>query len=328
MVVFSAGFLTFESVKYRMVGNLSTAQATGAMLGGYPNHEAFKHECGHCHVPIHCISDDRCQNCHLEIARERMEQDGLHSKLPGTYKCQTCHTEHQGTDANISYVPFVNINHQELGGFSLEKHNLRVDNSLMTCEDCHTQGNFAEGSTDCVTCHVEMDHDFTSAHMDFYGVNCLACHDGTANMAEFAHDTYVLDGAHAGAECASCHQNQVFQGTSQVCSDCHIAEKDKVMFGAACNRCHTTTAWKPAYLLLHTFDIRHGSDDVVACETCHQQYYTEITCYGCHDHQPVETIAEHFAVGEYGDLSDCASCHPTGAAGEAAALKTAVQSGR
>jgi hypothetical protein len=50
--------------------------------------------------------------------------------------------------------------------------------------------------------------------------------------------------------------------------------------------------------------------------------YTERTCYNCHDHQPAEMEAFHLEAGVTA-LADCATCHPTGAPGEAEQLGAA-----
>jgi mono/diheme cytochrome c family protein len=96
------------------------------------------------------------------------------------------------------------------------------------------------------------------------------------------------------------------------CVSCH--EQPRVhadRFGLNCARCHSIQAWKPALLAYHTFDLEHGGEGKIACTVCHPSSYGEHTCYGCHDHQPVDMEEVHFEEGiqayEY-----CAICHPTG----------------
>ncbi len=101
--------------KYTFPGPLSAAQAAEPIAtethqkGGFSSHAEFEQECGHCHAPLHCVTDTKCQDCHMEIAEQRGTTTGLHSRLPGVNECQTCHTEHQGRDASITEFAFHNI---------------------------------------------------------------------------------------------------------------------------------------------------------------------------------------------------------------------------
>ena len=106
------------------------------------------------------------------------------------------------------------------------------------------------------------------------------------------------------------------------CVACH--EEPAVhaeMFGLNCARCHNAAAWSPAALTLHDFLLDHGDKGEVDCQTCHPINYATYDCYGCHtDHQAEEMEAVHLEEKIY-EFSQCALCHPTGAAGEADALR-------
>lgn len=106
------------------------------------------------------------------------------------------------------------------------------------------------------------------------------------------------------------------------CLDCHEEpEIHAELFGINCARCHNTVTWKPAVLTRHDFLLDHGGKGEVDCATCHPNNYVEYDCYACHeDHQPPEMETVHLAenLTEYGN---CASCHPTGIAGEADQLR-------
>ncbi len=104
------------------------------------------------------------------------------------------------------------------------------------------------------------------------------------------------------------------------CVACHeepIVHADK--FGINCARCHSTQAWVPALLTKHIFPLDHGSEEQLACQTCHVVNYFEHDCYQCHDHEPEPMEVIHLDEG-IADLANCAQCHPTGAEGEAAGL--------
>jgi hypothetical protein len=81
-----------------MPGPLSEMALRGEALEGYGSHAEFEQSCGHCHAPVHCITDTRCQDCHMDVAKQRSSGEGLHARLPGTGRCQTCHIEHQGRE--------------------------------------------------------------------------------------------------------------------------------------------------------------------------------------------------------------------------------------
>jgi len=314
------GFYGFK--KNYNPGDLSAAHS-GTALMGYESHADFQKECLHCHAPVRCLSANKCQECHQDIAKQRAEAGGLHGLLPGTDKCQTCHIEHQGREAIISAVPFANINHERLTGFSLAQHQLDYDGTNLTCERCHTEGTFAPESVDCTSCHDGEDPHYMGQHTDRFSGNCLGCHDGRDRMIDMDHgEWFVIDGAHDGLECVECHVNETFADMPRTCDDCHDQpEVHEDAFGVDCARCHATTAWAPAGLRHHVFYLDHGSTERLACQTCHVETYTSVSCYGCHDHQPAEMRSLHIEKGVAAqEIDNCAQCHPTGQPGEALEL--------
>jgi mono/diheme cytochrome c family protein len=106
------------------------------------------------------------------------------------------------------------------------------------------------------------------------------------------------------------------QDDPHACSACHEEPDVHVgQFGLECARCHGLVAWQPALLTRHIFELDHGGEGQVACETCHVDNYYEHTCYSCHDHQPAEMQTAHAAEGIY-EYDNCIQCHPTGRPGE------------
>lgn len=305
-------------------GPLSGIQHQGEPINGYRSHADFEQECRHCHAPVRCLSPNLCQDCHKEIARQRSEADGLHGLLPGTDKCQSCHQEHRGRDVVISAVPFININHEALTGFSLVRHQSGDEGRPDDCHDCHPGARYDHESVACYDCHYEQDPDAFAGHTDQYGSTCLDCHDGRDRIVDLDHGAvYALDGAHAEVECTDCHGDG-FLAAGRHCVDCH--EEPDVHageFGLDCGRCHTAVAWEPAELREHTFELDHGSEEAVACETCHTETYIVYTCYGCHDHEPAEMQTVHTAEG-IADLEPCSDCHPTGRPDEALSIMQAT----
>jgi len=137
-----SGFIYLKKSGQLSPGPLSAAHPNKQPLNGYVSHADFETQCSHCHAPMHCITDSRCQDCHQEIARQRATANGLHGKLPGTNKCQNCHVEHRGPETTITELAFINVNHFKLANFSLARHTKDYDGENMNCESCHSQGVF------------------------------------------------------------------------------------------------------------------------------------------------------------------------------------------
>ena len=288
-------------------------QPTTAAAGKFRSHAEFEQDCAQCHAPWRGITAERCETCHDNVATQRTTNAGLHGKLTDSGRCQTCHTDHKGSAANIISLAANSMDHERLTNFSLVHHQDRYDDTPLVCEDCHSEGLRQLARTDCLTCHQTAAAPFMAEHITLFGADCLACHDGRDAMADFDHaQVFALDGAHATVACQDCHANQVFQGAPNECAACHAEpEVHAGLFGLDCVRCHTTTAWVPAQLTQHIFPLDHGGEGVIACETCHQQTYTEYTCYNCHAHDPAKTRQEHMEEG-IDNFENCVECHATG----------------
>jgi hypothetical protein len=292
-------------------GPVSDTASHGTPLNGYTSHAEFEKECSHCHAPLHCITANRCQECHLEIAKQRSEAIGLHGVLPGTARCQTCHIEHQGRDAVISQVPLANIDHGQLAGFSLVLHTENRSGGPFVCDNCHVAHEFASSSVDCIDCHAGNDPDLMAQHQIDYGDRCLDCHDGRDRMGTFDHNQlYPLDGRHAEIACRDCHTGQVYVATPANCADCH-PEPDLHAgeFGLQCGWCHSAVAWAPAQFRQHTFLAALGPEGDLPCQVCHVDSYTRYPCDACHGRDEMRKIHQALDIAA---VDDCTSCHPTG----------------
>lgn len=98
-------------------------------------------------------------------------------------------------------------------------------------------------------------------------------------------------------------------------------------FGINCARCHNTISWVPAVLTRHNFELAHGENVDVTCETCHPTSYARYDCYTCHADHTIAGIQSSHAKERIFDVNNCATCHPTGAAGEAGRLRDLQQNG-
>jgi len=295
-----------------------TAEANGDLIRNFFNHAAFEQQCELCHAPWRGPVAERCEQCHQAVAEQRLSESGLHGLLPDASQCQRCHTDHKGKEAKITHLPPHAFEHSLMTDFSLAQHGVDYAGIPLLCAACHIDGDYTIAAIDCAGCHRQADADFMTDHTILFGSDCLVCHDGVDRMANFDHNLiFVLDGAHAQADCQGCHSNQLFSGTATDCANCHDEPAIHAgIFGLDCVRCHATSAWLPAQLTQHTFPLDHGEEGIIACETCHQQTYVEYTCYNCHAHDPVETRQKHIEEG-ITDFADCVACHPTGLKDEA-----------
>jgi Zn finger protein HypA/HybF involved in hydrogenase expression len=195
-----------------------------------------------------------------------------------------------------------------------------------TCADCHVGNRFRGTVAHCSGCHMA---DFTAttnpAHSTGSGfpTDCQTCHTMVAGWrpATFDHGrtAFPLTGAHMATPCASCHVNNVYQGTSTLCVTCHQTDLATATnpphtgFPTVCSTCHATTAWRPA-----SFD--HGRTNfpltgahmAVGCNECHKNNVyagTTTLCFGCHQTDFTNTTNPRHT----GFPTECNSCHTTAA---------------
>jgi hypothetical protein len=195
----------------------------------------------------------------------------------------------------------------------------------MNCLDCHEDETFQGFDTGlCTACHAgqtggppdDEKAGFMRQHSEQFGQTCLDCHDGVDRLSNFDHGrVFPLEGVHAEIACQDCHAGQSFRDTPQECAACHAEpEIHAGFFGVECQLCHTPQAWFPAALSQHIFPLDHGSQGEIPCQTCHvENVYVNYTCYGCHEHTPIEIEPEHLEEGiSLEELAACVDCHPSG----------------
>jgi hypothetical protein len=250
------------------------------------DHAQYESECGSCHVRFSRQSQrGLCLDCHKEIAEDFASETGFHALSPdvGDNECASCHTDHEGRDADVVGLVEQSFDHD------LTRFPLRDSHTEPLCADCHTpDALFHAAETECVSCHLEDDQ-----HMGHLGEQCADCHrETTWDDAFYDHESesdYALTGAHASVECVGCHIDEQYEDTPTTCIGCH-REDDSHMGtnGTECQDCHTTVQWEE-----NTFDHFATTDFALVdghagleCDACHVgnkfEVETPTDCVGCH----------------------------------------------
>ena len=296
---------------------LLNAQA-GAVLGGVTSHAQIGGRCSTCHAFFwqKAKMADRCVACHSDVAAQQQDPSTLHgyllAKSPGI-ACRTCHPDHHGADAPLTDLSKVDISHDAFG-YSLTAHQKQTDGTPFVCKTCHINGYKVFDQTVCISCHQQIKADFMQSHLQAYGENCLACHDGIDTYNHnFDHSlvSFQLTGEHTPLDCGACHTGARsitdLQATPQDCYSCHAKDDAHTgQFGTDCSGCHSTSGWLPA-----TFDHSKskfpltGAHVGLECAKCHpNNVFTPLdtACYSCH----AKDDAHNRQFG-----TDCSICHTT-----------------
>ncbi|MBI4817397.1 MAG: hypothetical protein HY791_14140 [Deltaproteobacteria bacterium] len=136
----------------------------------------------------------------------------------------------------------------------------------------------------------------------------------------------ITDGAHAGADCQTCHGD--FDTFARFgCFNCHDHDQaasntihggmtDYAYESEACYRCHPdgtgelSRASHERYFPI-VAPAPHGSED---CSGCHKEADRQVvSCIPCHAHEELPMGETHRAVADYRFTTvGCLSCHPRG----------------
>ncbi len=233
--------------------------------------------------------------------------------------CATCHTT-----TDFQHVAAETFDHARWTGFALVGAHAESE-----CAACHAAraapdergrsfGVVAEsypGSPeDCATCHVDAHGGFFARRPD--APTCTACHDPHGfEQARDAFDHtrstgFALDGAHARADCATCHPSgsEIVQVSGAVATAAGVerALRSTVHAGEGsfqnCATCHTDVH-------AGAFDGPRRPGDVggrTGCARCHTtESFTEVAA-SAFDHAAWTGFA---LTGVHADAG-CASCHP------------------
>jgi hypothetical protein len=245
----------------------------------------------------------------------RRKDDRFQTRL-GT-QCEQCHRPTAWTTTSF--------NHAALSGMPLN-----ASHRLVTCETCHVNANFRAPVAQCVSCHQKDYAATTSPNHAAAGfaVTCEICHKPSDSRWQgsggFNHNSiFALVGVHATQPCASCHVNNVYQGTARTCVGCHQASYNASQnpnhiaagFSTSCETCHRATdvTWAQGTFNHTRFPLT--SNHNVACAQCHTttNNFQVFSCTVCHGR--AETDSKHQGrTGYIYDSNACYSCHPNGRA--------------
>ena len=270
-------------------------------------------ECSACHQNVHGDSFDAvegaCAQCHRATTFPDLTAEFDHnawtefplSKGHADQTCEACHEQSPQPDEHGRTLGLVSLLHP---------------GKPESCLGCHTDVHLGSFDTPGLPTSLE----------DRLG--CARCHTtedfATLHPNSFQHDTWTtmpLDGAHAQAECVSCHGvgqetqrlgkvQDHFAGDADQCITCHADPhggdfdaphlKPTVFGREGCVRCHQTTSFNQ-----------------VQSDAFHHGYWTgfdlrgahfDTTCTSCHSAiQPPNALGRSMARAAGGNCVDCHS---------------------
>lgn len=338
-----------------LVGCRGGTPRDSIVVGGEPSHGAVS-TCAECHLGSYTSSrfdhasvdyGHDCGDCHLDNQWTPSFNDPQHDRffpLVGAHTARPCADCHQEGRADPQPTACVGCHRADTVGVDPD-HASFPD----ACGECHTSARWSPASfdhervfplrgahagADCGSCHVDnvyegTPRDCVGCHADdrdravdpdhrLYPDNCTVCHSEVSwRPADFDdHDSvWPLEGQHAQADCASCHQDNRYTGTPRDCIGCHAedrarAQPDHTGFAVTCNDCHSVQAWRPAIFDHDAVWPLTGQHTRAECTDCHiNEVYdgTPRDCVGCHAEDRRRAVdPDHSAFP-----ADCAECHST-----------------
>jgi Class III cytochrome C family len=280
---------------------------TSFLLKG--NHQTAA--CTDCHINGQYTGTPRdCSGCHLDDYNKTTNPN--HQQAGYSNDCESCHGPEAltwtGAVADHSSFP------------------LKGNHKTTACTDCHTNGQYAGTSRDCSGCHMNDYNNTTNPNHQqaAYSNDCENCHESDAltwTGAVVDHSSFPLNGNHKTANCADCHINGQYAGTSRDCSGCHMDDYNQTTdpnhqqaaYSNDCESCHGSDAltWTGAVVSHTTFPLK-GNHKTAACTDCHiggKYSGTSQQCISCHqdDYNSVQDPNHQLA----GFSTDCIPCHGT-----------------
>lgn len=175
-----------------------------------------------------------CATCHRDPHRGRFDARGLPARVRGREGCARCHDE-----SSFRVFPH-GFDHARWTGFPLDGAHAKTD-----CGACHARRREPDSDgrtwepaagTACAACHA--DPHAGQFRSEGRPADCARCHRSSAfEDLRFDHERdarFALGDAHAGLDCAACHE-AVHAGGREVtryrplpteCVDCHGVHQD------------------------------------------------------------------------------------------------------
>ncbi|MCF8473628.1 MAG: hypothetical protein K9G26_02945 [Emcibacter sp.] len=250
---------------YQLVNKLENLVMPGDLS---QPHAKYEKNCTECHSPLNKeLQDSLCLKCHEKVGLDITKKQGFHGRnnKVSSSECKTCHTDHEGRNADI-----LGFN-QEIFNHDMTDFPLTGKHAAASCHLCHQdQKKFREAKTDCFSCHEKDD-----SHKGDMGKDCSSCHDSSLwKTVKFDHakTKFPLKGHHEKVACKSCHPDTRYKQTPMECIACHGSnDNHEGRFGQKCATCHSEKDWK-------TVKFDHGTDAKFLLKGKHQ----EIDCEACH----------------------------------------------
>jgi len=193
-------------------------------------HANLSTNCQSCHTAFERADDAKCISCHATNKELLQRQPTAFHAIVSN--CGSCHTEHQGVNANLRVM-----NHEMLAKIGQKKIDKKESSSFHTTNpalpEAHPLVSALEARLDCAGCHSTKDK-----HTGLFGQNCASCHATTQwTIPAFQHPSV------RSVECNQCHQAppshymEHFTMISQ-----KVAGQKKALVNQ-CYLCHQTTSF-------------------------------------------------------------------------------------
>ena len=265
-------------------------------------------DCTQCHITgNYSDATPECVSCHQNDYAGTQNPD--HAAAGFSTDCVNCHTIAPG------WRPAM-VNHDFFP--------LTQGHDIQDCTECHTTGNYADASPECVSCHQndyagtqDPDHQASG-----FSTDCASCHSTSPGWtpATINHDFFPLTQGHDIQDCTRCHTNGTYAGLSPECVTCHQNDYAGTQdpdhqasgFSTDCASCHSTSpGWTPATINHDFFPLTQGHD-IQDCTRCHTNgTYAGLSpeCVTCHQNDYDQTTDPNHLAANF--PTDCAACHTT-----------------
>ena len=277
--------------------------------------------------------DSSCETCHDDAHAGHFLSRQAESEPHPEGSCAVCHQP-------TTFAQVLGFDHTRWTGFPIHGAHEQAD-----CESCHPRSDAADAlgrrfgrveehfgafhgdlDTSCVICHADPHgggFDGPGKPRQVEGRRgCVRCHSESSFRSltvDFHHGRWTgfpLDGAHAQADCATCHAplNQAdangrtwSAAAGSACVDCH-ADPHQAQFlvdgSTDCAKCHAAGLNFRELVFDHDLDARfplEGAHEDVACAACHSTEAVE---------SAMESALERVTFVRYRPLErECVACH-------------------